>query len=141
MESEARRSNPRGGWKILIEKNIWSKCENKFCTTLHLRHKLHLVEKPLPSANSDAALILHCVVLLHVIMNVSHMLHWFYIAGLVACNEHCTYGFRISYFLQFFPNSPYFYERGFSNCSRYDLIFYSNVLFPCKFSMFSPLIL
>jgi hypothetical protein len=29
-----------------------TKCENKFCITLHLRHKLYLVEKSLPSANS-----------------------------------------------------------------------------------------
>jgi hypothetical protein len=33
-----------------------TKCENKFCLTLHLRHKLCLVEKSLPPSNSVSEL-------------------------------------------------------------------------------------
>jgi hypothetical protein len=44
--------SPRWLQNSLIEKNVRAKCENKFCTTLHLRHKLPLVENPLPSSNS-----------------------------------------------------------------------------------------
>jgi hypothetical protein len=57
LEREVGRSNLHGGRGILWCKKLLfpidsTKCKNKFGLTLHPWHKLYLVEKSLPSANS-----------------------------------------------------------------------------------------